>query len=114
MRTMTTYCEIGKHKWEREIKRGRKPKNCPEHAPVVAKSEKTSLDRMREGREKRSQRDREQKVQEIIANSADCRCAIRPEITDPELRELCSSSCTAPAFVCPTLDRVMRTVYTYD
>jgi hypothetical protein len=28
------HCEIGNHDWERESKRGRLPKNCPEHSPI--------------------------------------------------------------------------------
>lgn len=32
--TVTLYCQIGDHKWERPRQRGRQPLNCPEHAPV--------------------------------------------------------------------------------
>ncbi len=31
MSTETLFCQAGKHQWERECKRGRKPPNCPEH-----------------------------------------------------------------------------------
>lgn len=30
MSTETLHCTAGDHKWEREIKRGRKPKSCPD------------------------------------------------------------------------------------
>lgn len=31
----TLYCTIGKHEWKRDKQRGKKPKNCPDHQPVV-------------------------------------------------------------------------------
>lgn len=30
------YCENGDHEWQRESKRGKKPKNCPNHTPTPA------------------------------------------------------------------------------
>lgn len=32
------YCELGDHKWMRESQRGKRPKNCPVHAPVKESS----------------------------------------------------------------------------
>jgi hypothetical protein len=31
----TLHCETGNHNWDRPSQRGRKPKNCPEHKPIV-------------------------------------------------------------------------------
>lgn len=35
MKTVTLWCETGKHNWERPSQRGRRPVNCPEHTPTV-------------------------------------------------------------------------------
>lgn len=37
------YCENGQHSWERESKRGKKPKNCPDHMPTPAPKSATAL-----------------------------------------------------------------------
>jgi hypothetical protein len=34
MATVTLWCQNGKHEWQRESQRGRKPFNCPAHQPV--------------------------------------------------------------------------------
>lgn len=31
MKTITLWCEVGQHEWERESQRGRRPTSCPEH-----------------------------------------------------------------------------------
>jgi hypothetical protein len=36
--TDTLFCEAGQHEWQREKKRGKKPKNCPDHQPIVSKA----------------------------------------------------------------------------
>jgi hypothetical protein len=36
--TDTLYCELGQHEWQREKKRGKKPKSCPQHKPQVART----------------------------------------------------------------------------
>lgn len=35
MKTVTLYCEAGKHEWDRPSQRGRRPINCPEHTDAV-------------------------------------------------------------------------------
>lgn len=34
MATIELWCEAGKHSWQRESQRGRRPHHCPKHAPV--------------------------------------------------------------------------------
>ena len=35
MGTQTLHCTIGNHKWERKSKRGKLPRNCPDHQPPI-------------------------------------------------------------------------------
>lgn len=37
--TEILHCELGNHKWDRERKRGVKPRNCPDHQPVIETTE---------------------------------------------------------------------------
>lgn len=49
--TITLWCEIGQHEWERSKSRGAKPKNCPEHKPVKeALDPEERIRRQQEGR----------------------------------------------------------------
>lgn len=51
----TLHCKIGDHDFERERKRGVKPRNCPEHKPVVESSGRgrgANIEAMHEGRRK--------------------------------------------------------------
>lgn len=34
MDTVELFCKLGKHTWERESQRGRRPENCPKHTPA--------------------------------------------------------------------------------
>jgi hypothetical protein len=106
--TRTLHCELGNHDWEAPRKRGAGPKNCPEHrpAPII------NLDKMQDGRRMKNQADRERKIQERIEGKQ-CQCGIEPTMSDFELRKL-YPGCADPWFVCPTLDGVMRSVYTYS
>lgn len=122
MKTQSLFCREGKHEWTREAKRGKPPINCPEHKVTPTPPTKTTKDdtktvvkRLHEGKARNARLNREQKIRDILAAPAPlrCTCGISPEITDAEFRDLCGHSCTSPSFVCPTLDRVMRSVYTY-
>jgi hypothetical protein len=107
--TRTLHCELGDHDWEAPRKQGKGPKNCPDHKPVPI----INLDKMREGRHRKSQTDREATIEEIVASpgAQNCHCGIKPSMSDPEMKELCAKSCTSPMFLCPTLDKCMRRVY---
>jgi hypothetical protein len=49
--TVTLFCEEGQHSWERERRRGKAPKNCPDHKPSRAKlSPEEAQRRRQEGR----------------------------------------------------------------
>src|SRR5215207_6155699 len=49
--TVTLYCEIGEHEWERPSQRGKRPKSCPEHKPQPEKQDGPKLSK--EERQKR-------------------------------------------------------------
>lgn len=36
--TVELYCQAGEHRWNRPKQRGKRPKNCPDHAPVATES----------------------------------------------------------------------------
>jgi hypothetical protein len=39
-KTQTLFCEAGQHSFERETKRGVKPRNCPQHQPKIVTERK--------------------------------------------------------------------------
>ena len=95
--TITLYCELGAHHWERETKRGRAPINCPEHQPVkVERTPRASA--------------RVTTIEAYLAKRGSCTCKIDPTMTDEELQHV--ESCT-PHWVCPTLDKVRASVTNY-
>lgn len=100
------YCIRGKHAWERESTRGKLPKNCPEHKPILSPEHKA---KMQEGKIRKRNNEREQRIQELITGKI-CRCGIEPTMTDTEIRSR-YPGCCSPSYVCPTLDGVMRNVY---
>lgn len=58
----TLHCEKGNHDWTREKKRGKKPKNCPDHTPqpTPALDPEERIRRQQEGRRaKQAERDAE-------------------------------------------------------
>jgi hypothetical protein len=114
------YCQIGEHHYHRDSQRGRIPNSCPEHrlakGTQVVSKEKLVLtsehkEKMQEGKQRKSRTDLEQKIQERIEGKR-CRCGIKPDMNDAELRALYPGCCD-PLFVCSVLDGVMRAVYTY-
>jgi hypothetical protein len=110
----TLHCEIGNHPWDRERKRGKKPKNCPEHKPVVDPAIDSSVSAMQDGRKRKAFSDRKEKIKEIIEHprAHDCTCGIHEEITDEEIRAL-GAGCGYPRWVCPILVAVRNSVYTH-
>lgn len=108
--TRTLYCKAGDHEWEREVKRGRVPENCPEHNQKVVEQGKSLEDRLREGREKKSREIRQKAIEEILnkPQAASCKCGIDPTMTVKQIRKI--RSCTDPYFVCPVLDKVLRAI----
>lgn len=111
-KTQTLTCEVGKHEWTREAKRGRKPPNCPEHTVEVAPSITPEHQaKMIDGRKRKSSDDRQAKIKEILDRNPACRCEIYPDITDEELRAMAEHTCCDPDFICPTWDSIRRVVY---
>lgn len=105
------WCVKGRHDWERDWTHGAPPANCPEHKRILTEAHK---DKMDDGRVRRAQENRENEIREIIESprAKSCRCGIQPDMTDLELRKLCGRCCTT-GYICPTLDTVMRAVYSY-
>jgi hypothetical protein len=67
--------------------------------------------KMQEGKHRKAKIEREQKIQERIEGKR-CQCGIKPSMNDVELRALYPGCCD-PSHVCPVLDGVMRSIYTY-
>ena len=67
--------------------------------------------KMKDGKHRKTRIDREQKIRERIEGKR-CQCGIKPSMNDNELRAL-YPGCAAPTCVCPVLDSVMRSVYSY-
>lgn len=112
--TVTLWCELGEHHWERPRKRGRKPINCPEHQPVaIDQPAKISVvsrgDALAKAREVRVSRSDERVWEAIerILTTQTCNCDLRPGMKADDLREL-GAGCTAPRYVCPVLDAYRR------
>ena len=104
----TLFCEKGQHEWERESQRGKLPKNCPEHRLILTSEHKA---KMQEGKQRKIHTEREQRIQERIEGKH-CSCGIEATMTDAELRAL-YPGCADPTCICPVLDNVMRSVYSY-
>src|SRR4051794_35698878 len=66
--TVMLFCEIGQHEWQREKRRGAKPKNCPNHQPV-----KETLDpeerirRQQEGRRVKQEAKDKRGIEQVLA-----------------------------------------------
>ncbi len=52
--TVTLHCQIGNHSWERARQRGKRPFNCPEHAPEKPTSGLTRNESLAVARETRA------------------------------------------------------------
>lgn len=110
--TMTTEiltCNVGKHEWERPVKRGVKPKSCPEH--TISKSPAKDPHRaMQDGRARKSRESREAAIAEILEHprATACDCEIALDVTDTQLIKM--EGCKSPSYVCGTLDLVRRAV----
>jgi hypothetical protein len=94
----TLVCEVGNHTWERESRRGKKPKRCPEHSSEI--------------NSKSLPADSTARTQDLIAEilstprAASCHCGLTVETSPAEIRAM--ESCCSPQFICPTLDTVRR------
>ena len=95
MTALQMWCQAGEHFYMRERKRGRTPTNCPEHKPPPGAAQPPANKRLAD----------------VLANprAATCRCGITEATTAEELRAM-GSGCTAPTFVCPTLDAARKCV----
>lgn len=102
------HCQSGDHEWSTPKSRGKYPKNCPEHAQSISKKDPQAA--MREGRRRKSDEDRQNKIKEIVESPtfAGCRCDIHPEISDEELYSM--KGCQMPWYICPALIRVRNAV----
>ena len=71
-KTANLYCEVGKHHWDRPAQRGKKPHNCPEHAPIKIKpSSMNGLEKARLARQKKKMEEENLMtlhIEEIISN----------------------------------------------
>ena len=67
--------------------------------------------KMQDGKHRKARSDREQKIKDRTAGKP-CRCGIKSSMNDAELRAL-YPGCADPTCICPVLDGVMRSVYTY-
>jgi DNA-directed RNA polymerase specialized sigma24 family protein len=107
-KTETLFCEAGKHDWTRDRKRGKKPRNCPQH-----QTEKDTADReerlrkMAEGRERAQAEERRRKLEEVLNKPLreSCTCVIKPDVTLEELKRM--RGCKE-GYVCSRLDRARR------
>jgi len=81
MKTVTLWCQAGKHEWERQSQRGRRPLNCPEHSVEAdttgasVEKIKGNLDALEKARAVKVQRAQEREAENIanrerIANEA--------------------------------------------
>jgi hypothetical protein len=98
-KTEELWCEFGEgHSWQRESRRGKKPRCCPTHAPQINSKSTPAVSTAR--------------TQDVIAEilksprAITCTCPITPDSTAAELRAM--TSCTEPYYICSTLDTVRR------
>ena len=94
------WCEFGDgHSWQRESRRGKKPRCCPTHAPQINSKSTPAVSTAR--------------TQDVIAEilnsprAANCHCKISPNSTPAEIRAE-GAGCTSPYYICSTLDTVRR------
>lgn len=106
-KTQKLWCERGEHHWDRISVRGKRPKSCPDHKPVLTPEH---LSKMQDGRMLKAKAERERKIGDILSGKR-CSCGIEPSMDDSELRAL-YPGCCHPQYICPALDSVMRAVYT--
>ena len=106
MSTETLTCAEGRHTWERERTRGRKPAYCPAHAPIpfVVRSSAVATDE-NGANVVYTPRNRPVIEQALATRSQSCRCDIRPDMSNAELMHV--KSCKV-AFVCPVIDSLRR------
>ena len=107
-KTRTLYCEIGKHEYEAPVKKGARPKNCPEHKPTAGLS--GYVPRIASAAAIAAAV--KQVASERPFDAQRCKCGITENTTEKELKEL-RAGCTAgqgytPGWVCPFLDAVRR------
>jgi len=94
------WCEFGEgHSWQRESRRGKKPRYCPTHVPQINSKSTPAVSTAR--------------TQDVIAEilnsprAANCHCKISADSTPAEIRAL-EGGCTIPTYVCGTLDDIRR------
>lgn len=94
----TLICEVGDHEWERESRRGKKPKRCPEHSSEISSKSLPANSTART----------QDLIAEILSSprAANCHCGLTAETSPAEIRAM--ESCCSPQFICPTLDTVRR------
>lgn len=94
----TLICEVGDHEWQRESRRGKKPKRCPDHLQIISKSLPAQ-----------STARTQDLIAEILSSprAAHCHCGLMPEMSPAEIRAL-EGGCSMPWHVCNVLDDVRR------
>lgn len=116
MKTQTLFCKAGQHEWEREVKRGKRPQNCPEHTPTPATVLPVDGEDPLVKARRKSAATRTKKAQELIWDQVQsyrklmggCGCDLRPGMTHDDLLRL-GTGCTSN-WVCPVLDKYRRLV----
>lgn len=68
--------------------------------------------KMQNGKQTKARIERERKIQEHTLGKR-CGCGIKPTMGDLELRALYPGCCDGAGYICPVLDGIMRSVYTY-
>lgn len=93
----TLHCERGDHDYQAPIRRGKPPRNCPDHLP-----EKTE-------RPTKSSASIERIVEKALEHptAKSCHCDLSPQMSAEEIRSL-NGGCTEPFYVCSTLDSIRR------
>ena len=120
METVTLWCAVGDHSWQRERQRGRPPFSCPEHSevPKTPRTRKPSPEPAEAVRiVHRVLQDypqvstaRRLGIQQILDAREGCLCEIRSDMSDRELMRVVSCQ---PKWVCSTLDKIRRLYCTY-
>ena len=97
----TLHCEIGNHDWLAPIQRGRPPKNCPDHKPVVVYQAKP----------KNPEANVRRTIEATLAEprSQGCECGITADFSRDDLTAL-GGGCKMPAFCCSVLDTIRRKI----
>lgn len=103
--TVTLWCALGQHEWERPRQRGKKPLNCPEHQPV---KESTGQHGASEGQRDATKDAIWAKIERLV-DETNCHCVpeLRRGMTLEDLRNV--KNCK-PNFICTALDSYRRSV----